>query len=238
MDFWSVIQSLLQGFEVTCLIFIITLVCSLPLGLIISFGSMSKFPPLKFVVRVFVWIIRGVPLMLQVFIVYFLAKVDGINIWGKVDDFFYFTFGWSVGPAELNGTGYGGLIAVLIAFIINYACYFSEIFRGGISSISKGQYEAGKVLGLKKGQIFSKIVLLQVFKRILAPMGNEIITLVKDTALANSIGILEVIYVAKTFTIKAGVAPLLYSGVFYLVFVGVLTLLFGYFEKKMSFYKE
>ena len=235
---WTVTLSLLEGFGSTLKLFALTLLFALPLGLVVSFGSMSKFKPLAALTRIFVWIIRGVPLMLQVFIVYFLAKVDGINIWGKVDDFFYFTFGWSVGPAELNGTGYGGLIAVLIAFIINYACYFSEIFRGGISSIQKGQYEAGKVLGLTKGQIFSKIVLLQVFKRILAPMGNEIITLVKDTALANSIGILEVIYVAKTFTISAGIEPLLYSGVFYLIFVGLLTLLFGYLEKKMSFYKE
>ncbi len=237
MDFWSVTQSLLQGFEVTCLIFIITLLFSLPLGLIIAFGSMSKFPPLKFVVRIFVWIIRGIPLMLQVFIVYYMVKIDGINVWGKVNKFFYFELGWSVGPAELNGEGFGGLIAVLIAFIINYACYFSEIFRGGISSIQKGQYEAGKVLGLKKGQIFSKIVLLQVFKRILAPMGNEVITLVKDTALSNSIGILEIILVSKSFTYQA-IWPLFYSGAFYLVFVGILTLLFGYLEKKLSFYKE
>ena len=237
MDFWSVTQSLLQGFEVTCLIFIITLVFSLPLGLIIAFGSMSKFPPLKFLVRVIVWIVRGIPLMLQVFIVYYMVKINGVNLWGQINKFFYFELGWQVGPPELNGEGFGGLIAVLIAFILNYACYFSEIFRGGISSISKGQYEAGKVLGLKKGQIFSKIVLLQVVKRILAPMSNEVITLVKDTALANSIGILEIILVSKSFTYQA-IWPLFYSGAFYLVFVGVLTLLFGYFEKKMSFYKE
>lgn len=237
MDFWSVTQSLLQGFEVTCLIFIITLIFSLPLGLIIAFGSMSKFPPLKFLVRVIVWIVRGIPLMLQVFIVYYMVKINGVNLWGQVNKFFYFELGWQVGPPELNGEGFGGLIAVLIAFILNYACYFSEIFRGGISSISKGQYEAGKVLGLKKGQIFSKIVLLQVVKRILAPMSNEVITLVKDTALANSIGILEIILVSKSFTYQA-IWPLFYSGAFYLIFVGVLTLLFGFLEKKMSFYKE
>ncbi len=237
MDFWSVTQSLLQGFEVTCLIFIITLIFSLPLGLIIAFGSMSKFKPLSFIVKIFVWIIRGIPLMLQVFIVYYMVKIDGMNIWGQVNKFFYFELGWHVGPPELNGEGFGGLIAVLIAFIINYACYFSEIFRGGISSIPKGQYEAGKVLGFTKRQIFSKIVILQVIKRILAPMGNEIITLVKDTALSNSIGILEIILVSKSFTYKA-IWPLFYSGVFYLIFVGILTLLFGYLEKKMSFYKE
>ena len=237
MNFWSVTQSLLQGFGVTCIIFAITLVFSLPLGLIISFGSMSKFKPLSFAVKVFVWIIRGIPLMLQVFIVYFMVKFNGVNLWGQVNKFFYFELGWFVGPPELNGEGFGGLIAVLIAFIINYACYFSEIFRGGISSIPKGQYEAGKVLGFTKGQIFLKIVLLQVVKRILAPMGNEIITLVKDTALSNSIGVMEIILVSKTFTYQA-IWPLFYSGVFYLLFVGVLTLLFGYLEKKMSFYKE
>ena len=237
MDFWSVTQSLLQGFGVTCLIFIITLILSLPLGLIIAFGSMSKFAPLKFVVRVIVWIVRGIPLMLQVFIVYYMVKINGINLWGQVNKFFYFELGLQVGPPELYGEGFGGLIAVLIAFILNYACYFSEIFRGGISSISKGQYEAGKVLGLKKGQIFSQIVLLQVVKRILAPMSNEVITLVKDTALSNSIGIMEIILVSKSFTHQA-IWPLFYSGAFYLIFVGALTLLFGYFEKKMSFYKE
>ena len=237
MDFWSVTQSLLQGFGVTCIIFIITLIFALPLGLVISFGSMSKFKPLSFIVKIFVWIIRGIPLMLQVFIVYYMVKINGVNLWGQVNKFFYFELGWSVGPPELNGEGYGGLIAVLIAFIINYACYFSEIFRGGISSIQKGQYEAGKVLGFTKRQIFSKIVLLQVFKRILAPMGNEVITLVKDTALANAIGVLEIILVSKSFTYKA-IWPLFYSGLFYLIFVGILTLLFGYLEKKMSFYKE
>ena len=206
MDFWSVTQTLLQGFEVTCLIFIITLACSLPLGLVIAFGSMSKFLPLKFLVRIFVWIIRGVPLMLQICIVYFLVKIDGKNLWSELDKYFYFEFGWVLGPPELSGAKVGALCAVLIAFIINYACYFSEIFRGGISSISKGQYEAGKVLGLKKGQIFSKIVLLQVVKRILAPMGNEVITLVKDTALANSIGILEIILVAWVFKVGSCVA--------------------------------
>ena len=237
MDFWSVTQSLLQGFEVTCIIFIITLVFSLPLGLIIAFGSMSKFKPLSFLVKVFVWIIRGIPLMLQVFIVYYMIKINGKNLWGEVNRFFYFELGWAVGPPELNGEGYGGLIAVLIAFIINYACYFSEIFRGGIESVSKGQYEAGKVLGMTKNQIFNKVVLLQVIKRILAPMGNEIITLVKDTALSNSIGILEIIMVSKTFTSKA-IWPLFYSGAFYLIFVGILTLLFGYLEKKLKFFKE
>ncbi len=236
MNFMSVTQSLLQGFGITCLIFIITLIFSLPLGLIISFGSMSKFKPLKFVVKVIVWIVRGVPLMLQIFIVFYLIKIDGINLWGMLDNYFYFEWGLQLGPPELNGAGMGALCAVLIAFIINYACYFSEIFRGGIESITKGQFEAGKVLGLTKGQIFYKIVLLQVIKNILPPISNEVITLVKDTALANAIGVLEIIIIAKSFTYMA-IWPLFYSGVFYLLFVGLLTLLFGYLEKKLSFFK-
>lgn len=236
MDFWSVTYTLLQGFSVTCIIFIATLVLALPLGLIIAFGSMSKIKPLKFIVKVFVWIIRGVPLMLQIFIVYFLVKINGKNLWAELDKFFYFELGWELGPPELSGAKVGALCAVIIAFIINYACYFSEIFRGGIESIPKGQFEAGKVLGLTGKKIFSKIILLQVIKNILPPMSNEIITLVKDTALSNSIGILEIILVANSFTQQA-IWPLFYSGAFYLIFVGALTLLFGYLEKKLSYFK-
>ncbi|MBO7344448.1 MAG: amino acid ABC transporter permease [Clostridia bacterium] len=234
MSFIEVTQSLLGGFAVTCLLFILTLILSLPLGLLISFCTMSKFKPLKFVFKIFVWIIRGVPLMLQIFIIYFLVRTaDGANFWAKLDTFFYFEYGVQFGK---NGAGLGAFIAVLIAFAINYACYFSEIFRGGIESISKGQHEAGMVLGLTKKQIFSKIILLQVIKRIVPPMSNEIITLVKDTALSNSIGIVEIILQAKLFTQQA-IWPLFYSGVFYLIFVGILTLLFGYLEKKLSYFK-
>ena len=173
--------------------------------------------------------------MLQIFIIYYLVRTtNGKNLWAELDTFFYFEYGIQFGN---NGAGLGAFIAVLIAFAINYACYFSEIFRGGIESIAKGQYEAGKVLGMTKSQIFSRIVLFQVIKRIVPPMSNEIITLVKDTALSNSIGIVEIILQAKLFTQQA-IGPLFYSGVFYLIFVGVLTLLFGHIEKKLSFYKE
>ena len=155
MDFWSVTQSLLQGFGVTCIIFIITLIFALPLGLVISFGSMSKFKPLSFIVKVFVWIIRGIPLMLQLFLVYYIPGVlskSGTNPFGLLDNYLYFNLGIK------NG---GAFIAALIAFVINYACYFSEIFRGGIESISRGQHEAGMVLGMTKKQIFRNDVLLQ-----------------------------------------------------------------------------
>ena len=237
MDFSYVTQSLLQGFALTCLLFIITLVLALPLGLLISFATMSKIKPIKILFKIFVWIIRGVPLMLQIFIIVylpaFLAKDGGTNFWAKIDNEFYFKYGIQFGD---NGAGLGTFIAVSIAFIINYACYFSEIFRGGIESISKGQYEAGQVLGLTKKQIFFKVIILQVVKRIVPPMSNEIITLVKDTALSNTVGIIEIIRQAQLFTARA-FWPLLYSGVFYLLFVGVLTLLFNFLEKKLSYFK-
>ena len=236
MDFSFVTQSLLGGFAVTCLLFILTLILALPLGLLISFCTMSKFKPLKYLFKIIVWIVRGVPLMLQIFILYFLPRFltkDGSNPWAIVDKYFYFEYGIQFGE---NGAGLGAFISTLLAFAINYACYFSEIFRGGIESINKGQHEAGQVLGMTKGQIFSKVVLLQVIKRIVPPMSNEIITLVKDTALANSIGIVEIILQAKLFTQQA-IWPLFYSSVFYLIFVGVLTLLFGFIEKKLSYFK-
>ena len=231
MDFLTVTQSLLEGFTVTCCLFAITLILSLPLGLLISFCTMSKFKPLSYTFKVFVWIIRGVPLMLQLFIVYFLPGMlskEGINLFGQLDNYLYFEFGIDAG---------GALVAALIAFIINYACYFSEIFRGGIESISKGQYEAGQVLGMTKTQIFFKIVIMQVIKRIVPPMSNEIITLVKDTALARVIGVIEIIRQAEIFATKALIWPLFYTGAFYLIFVGILTLLFGYIEKKLSYFK-
>ena len=213
MGFWEVTLSLLEGLEQTCLIFALTLVLALPLGLVISFGSMSKFKPLAYVTKIFVWIIRGVPLMLQVIIVFYVPG---------------FVFGTPL------FSRFGSVIA---AFVINYACYFSEIYRGGIQSISKGQYEAGQVLGMTKSQIFSKIVLMQVVKRILPPMSNEIITLVKDTALARVIMIVEVIQAAQNFAAYGLMWPLFYTAVFYLIFVGLLSLLFGYLEKKLNYYK-
>ncbi len=214
MGFWEVTLSILGGLKWTCLIFALTLVFALPLGLIIAFGSMSKFKPLAYVTKVFVWIIRGVPLMLQIFVVFY---VPGMLVEGF--------------------SGFDRFPAVLIAFVINYACYFSEIYRGGIESISKGQYEAGEVLGMTKSQIFFKVVLMQVVKRIIPPMSNEVITLVKDTALARVISITEMLKAAENFAAYGLVWPMFYTAVFYLIFVGLLTLLFGYFEKKLSYYK-
>ena len=231
MGFITVTQSLFEGFAITCLLFILTLVFSLPLGLLLSFCTMSKVKAIKGVFKVFVWIIRGVPLMLQLFIVYYLPGMlspTGLNPFGKIDNYLYFNLGID------NG---GALLATLIAFVINYAAYFSEIFRGGIESIPKGQYEAGQVLGMTKGQIFTKVVLMQVVKRIMPPISNEVITLVKDTALARVIGVIEIIKVADMFASKAIIWPLFYAGAFYLVFVGLLTILFNFIEKKLSYYK-
>lgn len=198
----------------TCLLFILTLVAALPLGLIVCFGSMSKFRPLQWLVKTFVWIIRGTPLMLQVIVVFYGP--------GLMFDY----------PMTSR------FAAVLIAFIINYACYFSEIFRGGIESIPRGQYEAAQVLGMPKGQIFFRIILPQVIKRIIPPMSNEIITLVKDTSLARIIAVEEIIMVAQQLVNNYVIIwPLFYSGAFYLIFVGILTLLFRYAEKKLDYYK-
>ena len=213
MGFWEVTAKLLTGLEQTCLIFALTLVLAIPLGLLIAFGSMSKFKPLAIVTKIFVWIIRGIPLMLQVIIVFYV-------------------------PGYLFGTPiFSRFASVIAAFVINYACYFSEIYRGGIESIPKGQYEAGQVLGMSKSEVFFKVILMQVVKRILAPMSNEIITLVKDTALARVIMIVELIQAAQNFAAYGLMWPLFYTAVFYLAFVGLLTLLFGYFEKKLSYYK-
>lgn len=211
--FCSVTLSLLGGLKYTCLLFALTLVLALPLGLVIAFGSMSKFKPLAYVTKVFVWIIRGVPLMLQIFVVFYV-------------------------PSLLFGVeGLDRFPSVVVAFVINYACYFSEIYRGGIESISRGQYEAGQVLGMTKSQVFFKVVLMQVVKRILAPMSNEVITLVKDTALARVIVIPELLKAAEVYTAYGLIWPMFYTAVFYLIFVGLLTLLFGYFERKLSYYK-
>ena len=231
MDFIVVTQSLLEGFAITCLLFVFTLLFSLPLGLLISFCTMSKIKLVKESFKVFVWMIRGVPLMLQLFIVYYLPGMlspTGFNPFGKIDNYLYFNLGID------NG---GALLATIIAFVINYAAYFSEIFRGGIESIPKGQYEAGQVLGMTKRQIFRKVILMQVVKRIMPPISNEVITLVKDTALARVIGVIEIIKIADMFASKAIIWPLFYAGVFYLLFVGLLTVLFNYTEKKLSYYK-
>ena len=214
----EVLLRLCAGFLKTIELFLLTLAGAVPLGLIVSFGSMSKFKPLKIVVRFIVWIVRGTPLMLQLIVIYYgPGLLFHQNIWGM-------------------GTS-GRFTAVMVAFIINYSCYFSEIYRGGIESISKGQYEAGQVLGLTKRQVFFKIVLLQVIKRIVPPMGNEIITLVKDTSLARVIAVYELIWAGQTFIKSDGIIwPLFMTGVFYLVFSGVLTILLAKFEKKLSYF--
>ena len=214
MGFWEVTLSLIGGLKYTCLIFVLTLVLALPLGLIISFGSMSKFKPLSYTVKTFVWIIRGIPLMLQVII-------------------FFYVPGFVLGQPVLSR-----FASVIVAFAINYACYFSEIFRGGIESIPKGQYEAGQVIGMTKLQIFSEIIFMQVVKRILAPIANEVITLVKDTALARVIMIVEVIQAAQNYAGYGLMWPLFYTAVFYLGFNGLLTLALGYFEKKLDYFKS
>ena len=231
MTFMEVTAFLWEGFKISLLIFSVTLICGVPLGLPIAFCSMSKFKPLKALSKVVVWIVRGVPLMLQIFIIYY---VPGLlfekPLFSQVDRYFFINYG--IADA-------GRITAVLIAFTINYACYFSEIYRGGIESISKGQYEAGYVLGLTKGQIFYKIVLKQVIQRIVPPMSNEIITLIKDTALANCIVVCEIIKQANELAAtKALVWPLFYTGAFYLVFVGFLTIVLGRAEKKLSYFRS
>ena len=231
MTFWEVTKYLLDGFWISLLIFAVTLLCGAPLGLPIAFCSMSKIKPIRAISKVLVWIVRGVPLMLQIFIIFYVpGLLFDKPIFSELDRFFFRT--WQIKDA-------GRIIAVLIAFTLNYACYFSEIYRGGIESISKGQYEAGYVLGLTKSQIFRKIVLKQVVQRIVPPMSNEIITLIKDTALANCIVVSEIIKQAKELAAKqAMVWPLFYTGVFYLIFVGILTIVLGKFEKKLSYFRS
>ena len=212
--FWIVTKRLLSGFATTCQIFALTLIMSLPLGLIISFGSMSKIRPLRYLTKTFIWIIRGVPLLLQIFIAFYV-------------------------PAYLFGAPLTTrFVAAVIAMTINYACYFSEIFRGGIESISHSQYEAGQVLGMTKFQIFFRVIFLQVIKRITAPMSNEFINLVKDTSLARIIMVAEVFKAAEDLMATQGLIwPLFYTGAFYLAAVGILTLMFGYAEKRLDYFR-
>lgn len=247
MTFNTVTQELLRGFSQNCQLFFLTLLFAIPLGLIITFGSMSKwapfsflrsfltvdsdkkgnrnmlsvglvtlagFRPISFVTRIFVWIIRGTPLLLQLLVVFYVP--------GLIYKY----------PMTNR------MLAALIAFVINYAAYFSEIYRGGIEAISKGQYEAGQVLGMTKSQVFFKIVFMQVIKRIVAPMGNEIITLVKDTSLARIIAVAEILKAAERFSARGVIWPLFYTGAFFLIFCGGLTILFSYIEKKLDYYKS
>ncbi len=239
--FWNVTNALLEGMGTTVQLFALTLLFSLPLGLLVAFGSMSKWAPLRFLSQIswvprrlkwisgvrpikllvdfIVWVIRGTPLMLQLMIIYFgPGLIFDNNIWGSGNS--------------------GRFIATVAAFVINYSCYFSVIYRGGIEGVPVGQREAGQVLGMTKPQIFFKITLLQMIKRIVPPMSNEIITLVKDTSLARIIAVSELIKVGESFMKSDGLIwPLFYTGVYYLIFVGILTLLFSYIERRLSYFR-
>ena len=213
-QFLEITLDLLVGFGETLKIFFVTLALALPFGLVVAFGSMAKWKPLSALTRAFVWVIRGTPLMLQLIVVYY-------------------------GPGLLLGQMLlTAEIAVYITFTINYACYFSEIYRGGIQSITQGQYEAGEVLGMTRRETFFKVILLQVIKRIIAPMSNEIITLVKDTSLARIVTYYELIYFAQRYIKNAGLLwPLFYTAVYYLAFTALLTVFFRWLEKKLDYFK-
>ena len=217
--FFTVTTSLLVGFLETLKLFFLTQVFSLPLGLLICFGSMSKVKIIRYPIRFIIWVVRGTPLMLQLLVIYYGPGIFlGMNVWGS----------------ETSGR----FIAALVAFVFNYACYFSEIYRGGIQSIPVGQYEAGKVLGMTDRQIFFKIILLQLVKRIVPPISNEIITLVKDTSLARVIAVYEIIWNGQAFIKSNGIIwPLFYTGAFYLLFSGLLTVMFDRIEKKLSYFR-
>ena len=214
MSFSTVNLMLAQSFLLNCQIFFVTLILALSLGLVLSFGSMSRFRPLSLLSRLYIYLMRSTPLMLQLAIIYYL-------------------------PGFLSSGQYmlSRMTAACLAFVLNYAAYFSEIFRGGIQGVPRGQQEAGQVLGMTKGQIFRKITLLQVIKRIVPPIGNEIITLIKDTSLANFIMVKEIIAMAKDFGNRAMIWPLFYTGVFFLIFNGVVTLLLNRTEQKLSYFR-
>ena len=220
--FLTVVAALNTGFLKTLQLFFITLIGALPLGLIISFGSMSRFFPLRWLTRTVVWVVRGTPLVLQIITLFYVPGMEKL-------------FNWPSGEG-------GRMMAVCVAFVINYACYFSEIYRGGIQGVPKGQQEAGQVLGMTRIQIFRHITLLQMIKRIVPPMSNEIITLVKDTSLARVIALQEVIWMGESFMKgNSGIAgltwPLFFTAVYYLVFSGVVTLLLGKLEQKLAFFQ-
>ena len=215
----EVISSLNEGFVKSLEIFVLTLLGSIPLGFVIAFGSMSNIGIIRGFHKFLVWVIRGTPLMLQLIIIYYGPGIIFDNNW------------WGSGAT-------GRFVAAMIAFILNYACYFSEIYRGGIEGIPKGQYEAGEVLGMPKNQIFFKVVLLQVVKRIIPPMGNEVITLVKDTSLVRVIAVYELMWNGQNFIKSEGIIwPMLFTGVYYLLFSGLLTIFLGWLEKKMDYFK-
>ena len=221
-EFQTVVAALNSGFFKTLQIFLITIVGAIPLGLVISFGSMSRLAPLRWFTRTIVWIIRGTPLVLQIITIFYVPGMKDL-------------FTWPSGEA-------GRMTAVCVAFVINYACYFSEIYRGGIQGVPVGQQEAGLVLGMTKSQIFFKVTLLQMVKRIVPPMSNEIITLVKDTSLARVIALQEIIWMGESFMkgnqgYSGLVWPLFFTAVYYLIFSGVVTVLLGRLEKKLEFFR-
>lgn len=222
-QFPIVVNALNIGFVQTLKLFASTLIGAIPLGLIIALGSMSSFKPLSYLTRIIVWIVRGTPLMIQLLIIYYgPGLMLGNHIWG-------------VGES-------GRFLAATVAFVFNYACYFSEIYRGGIQSVPVGQEEAGLVLGMKKSQIFFRVKLLQMVKRVIPPMSNEIITLVKDTSLARIIALQEIIYAGQTFMkgsqgIAGAMWPLFFTGVYYLIFNGIVTVLLGRLEKKLEYFR-
>ena len=217
--FWTVTQSLLSGLGTTFEIFILTLLFALPLGLILALGSVSKLKLLRSLIQILVWIVRGTPLMLQLIIIFY-----GPGLW--------------LGHNLWSGDESGRIMATVAAFALNYACYFSVIFRGGIEGVPQGQREAGEVLGMTKTQIFFKVTLLQMIKRVVPPMSNEVITLVKDTSLARIIAAYELTFNGFAFMKSDGLTwPLFYTGVFYLAFVGILTLIFNYIERRLDYFK-
>ncbi|MCI2058857.1 MAG: amino acid ABC transporter permease [Oscillibacter sp.] len=216
--FWNVTLTLAKGFAASAQIFFLTLLFALPLGLVVAFGSMSKWRPLRYLCNLVVWIIRGTPLMLQLIAFFYIPGILGHNVWGGGDA--------------------GRMTATVVAFSINYACYFSVIYRGGIQGVPVGQREAGQVLGMTRRQIFFRITLLQMVKRIVPPMSNEIITLVKDTSLARIIAVYELTFTGYSFMKSSGLVwPLFYTAVFYLFFVGVLTILFNYIERRLDYFR-
>lgn len=218
-----VLHSLNVGFLQTLKLFIVTLLGALPLGLVISFGSMSRFAPLRYLVKFIIWIVRGTPLMIQLLIIYYFpGLVLNNNIWGSGET--------------------GRFIAASVSFIFNYSCYFAEIYRGGIQGVPAGQEEAGLVLGMTRSQIFFKVTLLQMIKRIVPPMSNEIITLVKDTSLARIIALQEVIWAGQAFLkgsqgISGAIWPLFFTAFYYLIFSGLLTIILGGLEKKLDYFR-
>ena len=228
--FEMVMIKLFNGFAVTLELFALTLLFAIPLGLIICFGSMSKFKPLKAIVRIFVWVIRGTPLMLQLIVFFYGPGL--IGNWAAAQVSANPIIEWLATWKVMDR-----MVSVVIMFSINYACYFSEIYRGGIESIPRGQYEACQVLGMTKTQTFFKVILMQLVKRIVPPMSNEIITLVKDTSLARIISVYEIIWAGQAFIKSNGILwPLLATGLFYLLFNGLLTIVFGRIEKRLDYY--